>query len=62
MIWFLIAALFVSNALLWLRVRTLEVAVLKLAELACFYAASGGTGVLEFGEIWGKIADDVNGK
>ena len=52
MIWFLIAALFVSNALLWLRVRYLEYVAVKLAEFECFYAASGGTGKLEFEEVW----------
>ena len=52
MMWFLIAVFFVSNVLLWIRMITLEVAVLKLAELACFYAASGGTGKMEFEWIW----------
>ena len=52
MIWFLIAALFASNALLWLRLRTLESAVLVAVGHLCFYAASGGTGKLEFEEGW----------
>ena len=49
MIWFLIAVFFVSNVLLWIRVITLEVAVLKLAELEYFYARDGGYRAREAG-------------
>jgi len=52
MIWFFLSVLFASNAMLWWRVSYLERVAVKLAEFELFYAMTGGTGKMEFEQIW----------